>query len=305
MKRSLLFTVLILSTLSAFGQQDPQYSGYMFNPFAVNPAYAGTRNSFSAVLLHRSQWVGIQDAPTTQSFAVHAPVNKYKLAWGINMFRDALGPTQNIMAGGTVGYHLKLGESTLAFALRAGIYNSNLNRNQLNFQDPGDQFNIGGQVSTTVPTFDFGMYYYKTKFYAGLNINHMNNTRFDYADYSNDNLFLRTHVFLTGGYVFEFKSRKVMFKPSFLLKITENSPPSLDLNFNFLFFKKLWAGLSFRSQNSIVAILDFNITDYLRLGYAYDYNYTAIGSYSTGSHEIFIGFDFNLKKQKADSPRYL
>ena len=304
MKRYLLILTIMLSGWSAFGQQDAMYSQYMFNPFAINPAYAGTRNSYSAVFLHRSQWVGINDAPTTQSFAVHAPVTKYKLAWGINVMNDKIGPTRNLMAGGTIAYHLEMGESTLSFGLRGGIVNTVLDRNALNFKDETDPFNIGGRVSSLVPTIDFGLYYFKTKFFAGLSVNHITRHQYDFDGFSNDDLFLRTHVMANAGYVFEF-NRKVMFKPSILVKFVENAPLSVDVNANFLLYQKLWLGLSLRSTNSIIFLVDFNITDYLRIGYAYDLNYTPLGNYSNGSHEILIGFDFNVRKKQAESPRYL
>ena len=63
MKKILLILTFIIS-LQGFAQQDPQYSLYMFNPLGVNPGYAGSRDAISGVLVHRSQWVGLDGAPT-------------------------------------------------------------------------------------------------------------------------------------------------------------------------------------------------------------------------------------------------
>ncbi|MBK9190935.1 MAG: PorP/SprF family type IX secretion system membrane protein [Crocinitomicaceae bacterium] len=157
--------LFVFTALDSSAQQDAIYSQYMFNTFAINPAYAGTRNSMSAVILHRSQWVGIDGAPTTQTATVHAPINKYNIAWGVNLAHDRLGPTRNILAAGTAAYHVKLRNSKISFALRAGIFNSILNKGMLSFKEDGDVFDQGGVVSAVIPTFDAGMYYYKNEIF--------------------------------------------------------------------------------------------------------------------------------------------
>lgn len=306
MKKFLVYLFLLLSCES-YAQQDALYSQYMFNPFAINPAYAGSRNSYSAVLLHRSQWVGIPGAPSTQSFAVHAPAGKSGLAWGINIAHDQIGPSRNILAAGTGSYHIRFKESKLSFALRAGIYNTVLDRNQLNFKEDQDQFDIGGKQGAMVPSFDFGAYYYMKKFYAGLSINHLTRHTFNFKDYSDtviSNMSLKRHIMLNTGYVFEMK-RDIILKPSLLVKFVPGAPINLDINLSALFYKRVWLGVSLRNTSSIVLMTDINITDFMRIGYAYDLNYNKLGAYNKGSHEIFIGVDFNLKNHQTISPRYL
>lgn len=299
------FGLLLLTTsLNGIAQQDAIYSQYMFNPFAINPAYAGTRNSMSAVILHRSQWVGIDGAPTTQTATIHAPVNKYNFAWGVNLAHDKLGPNRNISGGLTGAYHVKFRESKLSFGLRAGFYNSILNKNLLNFKEDGDVFDVGGVSSSTVPSFDFGAYYYKTKFYVGLSATHLWSGNFKYDDLPNANMYLRTHVMLAAGYVFEI-SQKFVLKPSVLIKSTSTTPLNVDLNVSALFYKKFWLGISFRNSSSVNFLLDMNVTDYLRIGYSYDLLINQLSQYSKGTHEVFVGFDFDLKKSQTISPRYL
>ena len=288
-------------------QQDAVYSQYMFNPFAINPAYAGSRNSYSAVMLHRSQWVGLAGAPNTQSFAVHAPAMKSGFAWGINFMRDKIGPTRNVLVAGTGAYILKFEDSKLAFGLRGGLYNTVLDRNMLNFKDGSDQLDIGGVEGAIVPSFDFGVYYYQTRFYAGISANHLTKHTFDFDDYADSvvtNMSLRRHLMLSAGYVWEFK-RNFILKPSFLLKAVAGAPVNLDVNLSALLYKRFWVGVSIRNTSSIVLLTDINVTDYMRVGYAYDLNYNKLGGYNKGSHEILLGFDFNLKNNQTISPRYL
>ncbi|MBD3636644.1 MAG: type IX secretion system membrane protein PorP/SprF [Crocinitomicaceae bacterium] len=306
MKKIVLFIFIVLSCQS-FAQQDAIYSQYMFNPFAINPAYAGSRTSYSMVLLHRSQWVGMPGAPQTQSFAMHAPAGESGIAWGVNFAHDQIGPSRNIMAGATGAYIIKFKESKLAFGLRAGIYNTILDRSQLNFKEDNDQLDIGGTESAMVPSFDFGMYYYATKFYAGLSANHLTKHTFNFDDYADSvvtNMALKRHFMLNAGYVWEIK-RNFILKPSFLVKAVFGAPLNVDLNISALIYKRVWFGLSLRNTSNIVFLTEINITDFMRVGYAYDWNYDKLGNYNKGSHEVFLGFDFNLKNQQTISPRYL
>jgi len=308
MKKLYVFIFISLSFISR-AQQDAIYSQYNFNPLAINPAYAGSRSSFSAVLLHRSQWVNIDGAPTTQTLAVHSPVNKTNLAAGLNLYYDRIGPSTNLNVGFTGAYHLKLKKSKLSFAIRGGVYQSTLDKNQLKFKDQSDIFNEQGTVTSAVPTFDFGMYYYSSKYFLGLAFNHLNNASFDFFDNisnsgASTDYKLATHIFISGGYVFDV-SDKFIFKPTFLLKSTEAAPANLDLSFNFMFYKKFWLGVSFRNKSSVNFMTEWNITDYLRIGYAYDLSVNKLSKYNRGSHELFIGFDFNIKSKKVVSPRYL
>ncbi|UKN02366.1 type IX secretion system membrane protein PorP/SprF [Paracrocinitomix mangrovi] len=305
--RKIVLFMMLLCAFQSFGQQDALYSQYMFNPFAINPAYAGTRNSYSMVLLHRSQWVGMPGAPSTQSFAMHAPVTKYGLVWGVNFAHDQIGPSNNIIAAGTAGYQVKFKHSKLNFALRAGFYNSVLNRNLLNFKEDNDQLDVGGKVSAMVPSFDFGVYYYKKKFFVGGAINHLTKHQFNfdgYADSVTTNFTLRRHFILNAGYVWEWKKNFIL-KPTILFKSVIGAPVNLDVNISALIYKRIWLGISARNTSSIVFMTDINITDFMRVGYAFDLNYSKIGAYTKGSHEIFLGFDFNLKDKQTISPRYL
>ena len=59
---------------SVFGQQDAQYTQYMYNTVSVNPGYAGSRGHLSIAALYRNQWVGLDGAPETQPLNLHTPL---------------------------------------------------------------------------------------------------------------------------------------------------------------------------------------------------------------------------------------
>ena len=297
--------ILLLVQLSVFGQQESIYSQYLFNPYIVNPAYAGSRDAVSAVLINRNQWVGLEGAPNTQSLSIHVPTNKNKLAWGANFSHDKFGPTRNITAQATAAYHLVLEDGILSFGLRGGILNTQLNFNELQFREENDAVDTKLKTSAIAPTFDFGLYYYTPKFYAGISSTHITKHQYKLNGLTNhDSYYLRRHYYFTSGYVFDVNYNTIL-KPSILMKYTEQAPLSIDFNLQAMFYKRFWLGIGLRNFNSIILLTDINITDYLRIGYSYDLSLTKLSSYSYGSHEILIGFDFNLKKGVVTSPRYL
>ena len=111
------------------------------------------------------------------------------------------------------------------------------------------------------------------------------------------------HFFLTSGYVFEL-SRNVKLKPSIMAKIVQGAPVSIDFSGNVLVFNMLEFGLSYRLKESISALINVRTSRNLRVGYAYDHTLTGLGEFSSGSHEVFVLFNFDFERSKIRSPRY-
>ena len=304
MKKSILILTLLLG-FQGFAQQDAIYSQYMFNQFIINPAYAGSRNAMSAVLMHRTRWMGMDGAPTTSTFSFHSNTNLKGLAWGANFAADRLGPQSHVQIALSGAYHLRLRTGKLSFGLRAGLFNSSLNHSKLDFRDFGDHLDVDATRNTsTAPSIDFGVYYYTRKFYVGLSLNHLGNQTFDFSAIPTAAYYLRSFNTVGAGYAFEI-SDKLTLKPSFLVKQSDGFDVNMDLNLNALFYKRIWFGVSYRNKSSVNFLLDVNITDFMRVGYAYDLFINSLSSASFGAHEIFLGFDFNPKKTKTTSTRYL
>lgn len=299
--------LLMLSEGKSYAQQGALYSQYMFNPFSINPAYAGSRTAFSGVLLGRQQWSGIDGAPFTGSFALHSPIGDSKMAAGFNYTHDELGPTSTDAVYATGAYHLKLSTGKLSFGLRGGIISSNYNYNLLNYDQPDDFDNLG-ELNETAPSFDFGMYYYTNKFYLGLAANHIGSTTPYSGGINNGGLLSNNiysqHLLLSSGLAIELNNDMV-FKPSIFVKYVQNTPVNFDVNASMLFKKVFWLGFSYRHGSALAIITEYNVTDWIRLGYSYDVVLNRLKRFSSGSHELFIGFDFLLKKDRDISPRYM
>ncbi len=318
MKRIILILLGVVALMSeGKAQQDALYSQYMFNPFAINPAYAGSRSSMSGILLARKQWAGIDGAPTTGSFALHSPFKGKNFALGFNAVMDKIGPASNSGALVTYAYHLKMGPGKLSLGLRGGIYSTRLDNSLLVFSDGSDSKNTGEVYQKTVPTFDFGGYYYTNKFYVGVSANHLlasgtynidsTTSVLNGGNGGGSQLFntYDRHLSLATGLAIVVNP-DVVLKPSLLVKYVHGAPINVDINFSVLLNKVFWLGASVRSSKAIVGILEYNITDFVRVGYSYDFSFGAIRSYTTGSHELFLGFDVSVaKKKNAYTTRFL
>ena len=294
----LLGVLALLSITTVFGQQDPQYTQYMYNMNVLNPAYAGSRGVTSIGILGRTQWVGVDGAPQTLTLAVHPPVGK-AVGLGLSVIHDEIGPTKEDNVYADFSYTIITSdEGRLAFGLKAGV--TFMDVRELIMVDNPDPLNI--PVHETSPNFGAGVFYYNQRFYAGLSAPNFLETRHlekDGGIYSTASE--KMHYFLTSGYVFDITDN-LKLKPSTMIKATTGAPLSVDLSLNLLVDERVELGLSHRFDDSISALVGFQVNDDFRVGYAYDHTTSTFGEFNSGSHEILLLFDFNVKKIK--SPRF-
>ena len=301
----LLFVLTLLLTVTAsYGQQDPQYTHYMYNMNVVNPAYAGSRETLSVGVLYRTQWVGIDGAPKTLTANIHAPIGK-NLGLGLSVIADKIGPVKEQNAYADLSYTIKTSETgKLAFGLKGGVtfFNGDLNTILTPDGQIGADPLLDEDVKKTFPNIGAGLYYYTDKFYLGASLpNILERPHFE--NLSNAVASEKMHGFLTAGYVFEL-SDNLDFKPAAILKATSGSPLSVDITGNFLINKRFELGLAYRFDDSIDGLISFLATDDLRIGYSYDYTLTKLQEFNSGSHEIFLQYDLNLSRKDLKSPRF-
>jgi type IX secretion system PorP/SprF family membrane protein len=298
-----IITILFLTLNTvAFGQQDPQYTQYMYNQAIINPAYAGSNESLSLVSLYRNQWTSFEGAPKTLTVSAHTPLRE-KTGIGISFISDQLGPVKENNIYADFSYTINLRNSSkFAFGIKAGltIHDIALNSSVITFE-PGDPL-FRSDVSKVNPNVGFGSFLYSDNYYIGLSVpNILNSTHLD-----NDGIAFGNetkHYFFTGGYVFQL-SEQIKFKPSFLIKSSFDSPMSFDVNANFLFYDRFELGASYRNIDSFSGLIGFSITENIRLGYAYDHIISDLKIASTSSHEVFLVFDFYFKNKVSRSPRF-
>ncbi len=304
-KIKILTALLALTSFSANAQQDPQYTHYMYNTANINPAYAGSRGALSIFGLHRSQWVGLEGAPTTNALSINTPITNSKIGLGISFVNDRLGIMEENNISVDISYTINLNDknSKLSFGLKGTANMLNVAYSKLNKYDPNDpliMYNIENQFS---PNIGAGIYWHNEKSYVGLSVpNFLQNSRFENGSlYSGMNQ--RMHFFLMGGHVFEI-TPMLKFKPAVLLKGVEGAPLQADISANFLINEKLTLGAAYRWNAAWSALIGFQITDGLMMGYSYDGETTKLAQYNNGSHEIFLRFELFNRYRRVNSPRF-
>lgn len=305
-----IFLALILSfSVDSYGQQDPQYTQYMYNTQVVNPAYAGSRGSLDFAGLYRTQWVGLDGAPKTGTFTVNSPIGALEnMGLGLSIVSEEIGPARESNVNIDYSYSINVSETyKLAFGLKAGVDILDVDFTRLNIFDSGDVFetNIDNRLQ---PQIGAGVYYYSDKFYAGLSVpNFLNTKHFDESEIGPTSAQSiaaeRLHYFFITGYVFDL-SDNVKFKPAILTKLVSGSPLQADISANFLINEKFTIGAAYRWSAALSGMIGFQATDGLFLGFAYDRETTDLQQFNDGSYEFFVRFEIFNKPERVFTPRF-
>lgn len=295
--------VLFFISVTFYAQQEPQYTQYMYNTSMINPAYSGSRGTTSIYSLYRTQWVGLEGAPTTMNIAMNKPIEGTNLGYGVSVLNDKIGPSDQTQFSTDLSYTIFLNkDNRFAFGLKVSCNLLNIDYTKLNQYIPGElvlQNNISNRFS---PNLGAGFYYYNSKGYLGLSIPMMLNTK-RYDDIVNSTANQRLHVYFVGGKVYDL-NYNLKFKPAFITKVVAGAPVQVDVSGNFIFSEKFTVGLGYRWSAALSAMAGFQVSDKLFIGYGYDRQTARVSNYNTGSHEFFMLFDLFKGTQKVDSPRF-
>lgn len=294
---------ILLYSMVFHAQQDPQYTQYMYNMNVINPAYAGSQGTLNIGLLYRTQWVGFEGAPKTVTASINAPVGN-NVGLGFTAIADEIGPVkeQNIYAD--FSYTIRTSDvGRLAFGIKGGATFQRIDFKSLTTVVQDDPLIDVNNLNEIYPNVGAGVFYYAERFYAGLSIPNILETRhFEKKGGMISNASETMHYFFTSGYVFDM-SEDVKLKPSMLVKASPGAPVSIDLSANVLLHEKLELGLSYRLDDSVSAIISLFVQPNFRIGYAYDYTTSNFGGYNSGTHEIMLHYNVDNSRQ-GKSPRF-
>jgi type IX secretion system PorP/SprF family membrane protein len=297
MKRLLKSLIFLLIPLSLAGQLTPVSNQYILNPLTINPSYAGNRGGLSVAAFYRRQWVGITGAPQTISLEVDAPVWSSKLGLGLMVINDKIGVTKSTQFMTAYAYKISIGdEGHLSLGLGAGLLTTNTAWSELVVLDPGDEYYLIDSKVFVVPDFSFGAYYYVKSYFAGFSIPKLLGYKFDF-DKNKYSLKVQPenyyYVFNT-GYMFNI-SPKTKFFPSALISFSPGEKLLYDINAHFSFFDRMWIGASYRNNRSVSALMQFAVNRQFKVAYSYDFDLGKLGSYSNGSHEVMLRYEFSYR----------
>jgi len=301
--KNIVLVAFILMTSFIFGQQDAQYTQYMYNMNVINPAYAGSEGTLNIGLLGRTQWVNLPGAPKTFTATINAPVSEH-VGLGLSIISDEIGPVKEQNVYADFSYTIPTSEiGKLAFGLKGGFSFQNIDYFELSTNQASDPM-FANNLNKTYPNFGFGAFYYTNKFYVGLSMPNLLKSRyFEKKGGIVSSASEQMHYFLTSGYVFEL-SQDVKLKPSIMYKAVTGAPISMDYSLNALLYNKLEIGVSYRVGDSYSGTMNFLVTKNLRIGYAYDYTVSNLSAFNSGSHEVFLLYNVDFSRADFKSPRF-
>lgn len=304
MKNIVLTGLLLISTLIAKGQElnSPQLSQYLAdNPFVLSPTYAGIGDHVKIRVNGLTQWVGIEDAPDTQSLAADMRIGN-RSGVGLFLYNDKNGYTKQQGARLSFAHHLTLDRYEDEFLTFGISYNFNQFRIDIQeFIDSGGDMAITDDRSTTNHNFDVGVLYRKNKYYLSLNASNLLGKDLTTFNVNYEPNKLRNYYLYTGYRYKKSKNSDLEIEPSLLYKLFESDGRSeTDLNLKFRFYNfedYYYVGVNYRFLNDqigkplyIAPIAGLKKSN-LYFGYSYQIIMNEILGFSSGTHVVTLGVD--------------
>jgi type IX secretion system PorP/SprF family membrane protein len=308
MKIRIIRLVMLFFVIASYAQQDAQFTQYMYNTININPAYAGSREAMSIFALHRTQWVGLDGAPVTNTLSINTPINNSRMGIGVSFINDRLGPSVENNIAVDLSYTIPTSENyKLSFGLKGTANFLDVDFSKLTYYKAETNIRDNNIDNKFTPNVGAGIYYHSENTYLGISIpNLLQTSHFDrYAGQGSYSYIAkeRLNYYLIAGHVFDLSS-EIKFKPALLTKLVTGAPLQVDLSANFMFNNKFVAGLAYRWSAAMSAMVGFQVSDSWYLGYGYDLETTRLANFNSGSHEIFLRYELFNEYDKLTSPRF-
>jgi type IX secretion system PorP/SprF family membrane protein len=312
-----LLLILGIGSSHLRAQQDKMFSQYMFNMMALNPAYAGSRDVLSMSALYRNQWTGVQGAPQTATFTMDMPLNRERVGVGLQLYGDKAGVMEEAGAFASYAFRIKVGaRSTLALGLQAGASSYRANLTEVKTTPDGSgQIDpaFASNISKILPNFGTGIYLSNDRGYLSVSVPRLIKNKLSEYNVGDLRSVQARQGYLAAGFVVGI-SPVVKVKPSMLVRYAEGAPLGFDGNINVWFADRIAIGASVRrnqfsswtkyTTDALVGMVEIQLTDQFRFGYAYDRTMNNFQSVAPSSHEIMLRYEFGFGKNRILTPRY-
>lgn len=303
---SALLVIYLFSLPFAYGQWDAQFSQYWMVKTYYNPSFAGETNNIESLIFHRSQWVGLNNAPKTSMAFVQMPLDFLgkRHGVGVYLYNDKAGLFSNTMTSIQYAYKFRFKKGrTLNIGLQ-GLY-GNIDFDASKIHLPGTklpQENNGEPYIPDLPSgggskaFDMGLgvSWITPAYWAGFSITHLWEPKFDVGD--NYSAYMGRTYYLVGGYNIKLSNPLFVIKPSVLIK-SDISSTQFDLTGRIEYARFLSGGIGWRKDDGCIFMLGAKIRNF-EAGYAYDLTTSALSKVSNGSHEVFIKYSIPIERKK-------
>jgi type IX secretion system PorP/SprF family membrane protein len=304
MKKCIILLALFLGISGfLFSQQEPNYTLYMLNPIVYNPAVAGTANYYQIRTNHRFQWVGFKDAPITNSVSVYGPHTKKDMGFGGSIYNDITGPTSRTAINALYAYNISMQRDIrVSFGLTLGLLQYKIDGTDIETYRASEGITdpslLGTIYSSMVPDASAGIYVYSSSlgFYGGFSALHL----LDIFSKDSQNIdginILNTHMYLVGGYMYRI-DREWTVEPCMIVKKVVPAAYQFEISGKMIYKNMLWGGLAFRTNDAFSVVLGYTYEKKIYFGYAFDLAVNDIRRYSSGSHELVLGYNFSKIKK--------
>ena len=297
MKKTRIALFAILCSSALWAQQDVQFTQFANNKIFYNPGVTGAGDAICLSAAHRSQWVGFDNAPTTQNFSANIPLNFLHGGLALNFTNDMIGYFQDITVGVGYGYQMNLAGGTLGLGLRADFRNKNVTSGVWAPPQTMNDPSLVALGSTSMATdLSFGAYYQQETWYAGLSSTRLLETK-DILNATggsaNAQIRGQRHYYLMGGYNLDLENG-IVLQPAVMVK-TDLVTTQLDINAAATYNNQIWGGVTYRVYDALAIMAGYQITKDLRATYSYDLTTSSLAKSSSGSHEIMMSYCFTIE----------
>ncbi|MGB2412723.1 MAG: PorP/SprF family type IX secretion system membrane protein [Schleiferiaceae bacterium] len=295
--RFALFAMLCSSALWA--QQDVQFTQFTNNKIFYNPGVIGSGDAICLSAAHRSQWVGFDNAPTTQNFNANVPLDVIGGGLSLNFTNDMIGFFQDVTAGIGYGYQMSLAGGSLGLGLRVDFRNKAMTSGTWappqTMNDPSLVLNSPNNTSMATDL-SFGAYYTNSNWYAGLSSTRLIETKDILQSAPGSQMAQirgQRHYYLMGGYDIDLQNGFIL-QPAMMIK-TDFVTTQFDLNAAATYNNQIWGGVTYRVYDALSIMAGYQITKDLRATYSYDLTTSSLRTSSSGSHEIMMSYCFTIE----------
>jgi type IX secretion system PorP/SprF family membrane protein len=297
-KHSILFLSLLLA-VSVYGQQQVIFTNYLLNQYYYNPALPGSEDVHKANLGYRHQWAGFEGSPVTLHANFYGSYNNMrKHGYGLSVVSDRSGLVQNTNFHLNYAYHINLTDSIrMGFGVRPGFMQYNIKLYDAQLADPIDEVLTGNILATNAIDIGSGIYIYSHKFFFSASMRHMLGKSVSFTGF---NYGLAKHYTLIAGYNFSKPKSKLEIQPSVLFQYVDPLPMQFNFMLKAVYNKKIWGGLTMRTQDAVGVVLGVNLWGRLSVGYGFDYSLGEIRLYNQGTHELMISFTTTKNRPTLD-----
>ncbi|MEZ4986342.1 MAG: type IX secretion system membrane protein PorP/SprF [Saprospiraceae bacterium] len=316
-KSYILFFIAVLTvSFSLRGQQDEQFTQFMYHKLGYNPAYAGMQESPTFTALIRQQWIGLEGAPQSQLLTFNMPLTASGIGLGANLSRHSIGATERYTGDISYCYRFNLGRGGrmgIGVSTSARILRVNFAETSPTQPADGDPSIPVGLQSKIVPNFGAGMYYSNQRFYLGISAPRLLSSNIDFAEETATISKEVPHYYLMGGILLDI-GEKIKMQPQAILKYVEATPFEGDINLNFIFSETVYTGVSYRIGGSSISgigesgsvLMGMQLSDMLLFALAYDFTLSELKDHTSGSMEALVRYSIGGRSKESEvmSPRF-